>query len=78
VLEPGAVVGASFDRSSASRSSTSPRRRSHRRIRFSTRAATAATSLVDGARPSWNVAGPPFFAMMCRCTKLCSVARARR
>jgi len=46
----GDSAGASFERSSALRSSTSPRRRSHRRIRFSTRAATAATSLVDGHR----------------------------
>ena len=50
----GDSEGASFERSSAGRSSMSPRRR-HFDIRFATRPATTSTSLADGARLSWNV-----------------------
>lgn len=59
-LTSGYSTGASFEQSSASRSSGSLRRRGRRRFSFSAHAATAATSLVNGAGPSWGIAGPPF------------------
>jgi hypothetical protein len=73
----GDSAGPSFDRSSAFHSSTSPRRRSHRRIRFSTRAATAATALVDGARPRGTSPGCPL-PRACRRRRSQSHAGARR